>query len=141
MLIDSHAHLLDERLVESIPEILAQYPINDIELSIEIGADMSSSKGAVLLAEKYDNIYATVGLHPEFAERATDNDIEELRLLAQNDKVVAIGDGTTFDGKDVGMKVAVGDDVLFSKYAGTEIEFEGKKYVIVRQADILAKLK
>ena len=92
MLIDSHAHLLDERLVESIPEILAQYPINDIELSIEIGADMSSSKGAVLLAEKYDNIYATVGLHPEFAERATDNDIEELRLLAQNDKVVAIGE-------------------------------------------------
>lgn len=92
MLIDSHAHLLDERLVESIPEILAQYPINDIELSIEIGADMSSSKGAVLLAEKYDNIYATVGLHPEFAERATDDDIEELRLLAQNDKVVAIGE-------------------------------------------------
>ena len=92
MLIDSHAHLLDERLVESIPEILAQYPINDIELSIEIGADMSSSKVAVLLAEKYDNIYATVGLHPEFAERATDNDIEELRLLAQNDKVVAIGE-------------------------------------------------
>lgn len=92
MLIDSHAHLLDERLVESIPEILAQYPINDIELSIEIGADMSSSKGAVLLAEKYDNIYATVGLHPESAERATDNDIEELRLLAQNDKVVAIGE-------------------------------------------------
>ncbi len=92
MLIDSHAHLLDERLVESIPEILAQYPINDIELSIEIGADMSSSKGAVLLAEKYDNIYATVGLHPESAERATDDDIEELRLLAQNDKVVAIGE-------------------------------------------------
>lgn len=92
MLIDSHAHLLDERLVESIPEILAQYPINDIELSIEIGADMASSKGAVLLAEKYDNIYATVGLHPESAERATDDDIEELRLLAQNDKVVAIGE-------------------------------------------------
>ncbi len=60
---------------------------------------------------------------------------------SQEAKVVAIGDGTTFDGKDVGMKVAVGDDVLFSKYAGTEIEFEGKKYVIVRQADILAKLK
>ena len=53
---------------------------------------MSSSKGAVLLAEKYDNIYATVGLHPESAERATDDDIEELRLLAQNDKVVAIGE-------------------------------------------------
>lgn len=60
---------------------------------------------------------------------------------SQEAKVVAIGDGTTFDGKDVGMRVAVGDDVLFSKYAGTEIEFEGKKYVIVRQADILAKLK
>lgn len=60
---------------------------------------------------------------------------------SQEAEVVAVGDGTTFDGKDVGMRVAVGDKVLFSKYAGTEIEFEGKKYVIARQADILAKLK
>lgn len=92
MLIDSHAHLLDERLRDNIPQILAGYPQNDVEMSIEIGADMDSSRGAVALANKYENIYATVGLHPESAERTTDSDIEELRSFAQNKKVVAIGE-------------------------------------------------
>lgn len=55
--------------------------------------------------------------------------------------VVAVGDGTTFDNKDVGMRVKVGDTVIFSKYAGSEVEFEDKKYVILRQADILAIIK
>ena len=60
---------------------------------------------------------------------------------SQKAKVVAVGDGTTFDNKDVGMRVKVGDTVLFSKYAGSEIEADNKKYVILRQADILAIIK
>lgn len=55
--------------------------------------------------------------------------------------VVATGDGTTFDNKDVGMRVQVGDKVIFSKYAGSEVEIDDKKYVILRQADILAIIK
>ncbi len=92
MLIDSHAHLLDERLVGDIPKIIADYKNNDVEISVEIGADLQSSIGAVELAKKYDNIYATVGLHPECAEKTTDSDIEQIKKLAQNDKVVAIGE-------------------------------------------------
>ena len=53
-------------------------------------------------------------------------------------KVVAVGEGGLPDGKPLEMKVKVGDAVLYSKYAGTEIEQNGKKYIIVRQADILA---
>lgn len=53
-------------------------------------------------------------------------------------RVVAVGEGGLPDGKELEMKVKVGDEVLYSKYAGTEIEENGKKYVIVRQADILA---
>ena len=49
-------------------------------------------------------------------------------------KVVAVGNGT----KDEDMVIAVGDQVLYGKYAGTEIEHEGVKYLIMRQSDILA---
>ena len=55
-------------------------------------------------------------------------------------KVVAIGNGVLPEGKNVEMQVNVGDKVLFSKYAGTEIEEDGKKYIVIRQADILAVL-
>ena len=49
-------------------------------------------------------------------------------------EVVAIGNGT----KDEEMVVKVGDNVLYGKYAGTEIELDGEKYLIMRQSDILA---
>ena len=51
-------------------------------------------------------------------------------------KVVAVGGGT----KDEEMVIAVGDQVLYGKYAGTEIEHEGEKYLIMRQSDVLAVL-
>jgi chaperonin GroES len=51
-------------------------------------------------------------------------------------EVLAIGNGT----KDEEMVVAVGNKVLFGKYAGTELEWEGEKYLIMRQSDILAVL-
>lgn len=53
-------------------------------------------------------------------------------------KVIAIGTGDLPDGKKVEMQVKKGDKVLFAKYAGTEIEENGKKFVVIRQADILA---
>lgn len=56
-------------------------------------------------------------------------------------KVVAVGDGGFVDGSEVKMLVKVGDKVIYSKYAGTEIKLEDKKYVIVKQADILAIVK
>ncbi len=92
MLIDSHAHLLDERLAPNIPQILAEYPHNDVAMSIEIGCDIQSSIGAVELSKKYKNIYAVVGCHPFCAEHITDNDLQQLFELAQNEKVVAIGE-------------------------------------------------
>ena len=53
-------------------------------------------------------------------------------------KVVAIGSGELPDGNKVEMQVKCGDKVLFAKYSGTEIEQKGKKYIVIRQADILA---
>ena len=52
--------------------------------------------------------------------------------------VVAVGPGGVVDGKEVTMQVEVGQKVVYSKYAGTEIKLDGEEYKIVRQSDILA---
>ena len=53
-------------------------------------------------------------------------------------EVIAVGPGGNVDGKDVTMSVKVGDRVIVSKYAGTEIKCDGREYNIVRNDDILA---
>ena len=52
--------------------------------------------------------------------------------------VVAVGPGGVIDGKEIVMQVEVGQKVVYSKYAGTEIKLDGEEYKIVRQNDILA---
>ena len=57
----------------------------------------------------------------------------------QQAEVIAVGPGGVVDGTEIKMEVKVGDTVIFSKYAGTEVKFgTDEKYVIVRQNDILA---
>lgn len=53
-------------------------------------------------------------------------------------EVVAVGPGEMVDGKNVPMEVRIGDKVIISKYAGTEVKFDGKEYTILKQSDILA---
>ena len=53
-------------------------------------------------------------------------------------EVLAVGPGGLVDGKEVKMNVNVGDKVIYSKYAGTEVKLEREEYIIVRQNDILA---
>jgi chaperonin GroES len=53
-------------------------------------------------------------------------------------EIMAVGPGGVVDGKDVVMQVTVGDRVLISKYAGTEVKIDNKEYTILRQNDILA---
>ena len=55
--------------------------------------------------------------------------------------VIAVGPGGMVDGKEVKMEVAVGDQVIYSKYAGTEVKLDGEEYIIVKQNDILAVVK
>ena len=53
-------------------------------------------------------------------------------------EVVAVGPGGIVDGKEVVMELKIGDKVLMSKYAGTEVKIDGVEYTILRQNDILA---
>ncbi|MFD1780773.1 MULTISPECIES: co-chaperone GroES [Fredinandcohnia] len=57
----------------------------------------------------------------------------------QEGKVVAVGTGRVLDsGERVALEVAVGDRIIFSKYAGTEVKYEGTEYLVLRESDILA---
>ncbi len=53
-------------------------------------------------------------------------------------EVLAVGPGGNVDGKEVTMQVKVGQKVIYSKYAGTEVKLDGQEVIIVRQSDILA---
>ncbi len=53
-------------------------------------------------------------------------------------EVLAVGPGGVVDGKEITMELKVGDKVLISKYAGTEIKLDGQEYTILRQSDVLA---
>ena len=55
--------------------------------------------------------------------------------------VLAVGPGGVIDGKEIEMVVSVGDKILYPKYAGSEFKFGGEDYIILRQSDVLAKLK
>lgn len=59
----------------------------------------------------------------------------------QQAEVVAVGPGTVEDGKEVKMEVSVGDQVIYSKYSGTDVKLDDEEYIIVKQSDILAIVK
>ena len=56
----------------------------------------------------------------------------------QQAEVIAVGPGGVVEGKEVKMEVAVGNKVIYSKYARTEVKLDGEEYIIVKQSDILA---
>lgn len=56
----------------------------------------------------------------------------------QQAEVVAVGPGGNIDGKEVEMQVSVGDVVIYSRYAGTEVKLDGEEFMVVKQSDIVA---
>ena len=57
---------------------------------------------------------------------------------SQQAEVIAVGPGTTADGKEIKMEVKVGDHVIYSQYAGTQVKLDDEEYVVVTQSDIVA---
>jgi len=92
MFIDSHAHLDDERFDGDRELLISSLKDNKIDIVLNIGADLKTSKASVKLAQEYDNIFAVVGVHPHDAKDVDENYIEQLRELAKEEKVVAIGE-------------------------------------------------
>ena len=59
----------------------------------------------------------------------------------QQAEVVAVGPGGMIDGKEVQMQVKAGDKIIYSKYAGTEVDVDNEEFIIVKQSDILAVIE
>lgn len=92
MLFDTHTHLDDEKFDTDRDEVISSLKEQGVSLLVNIGADMKSSQESIKLAEKYDFIYASVGVHPCDTKNLTDEDINTLETMAQHEKVVAIGE-------------------------------------------------
>ncbi len=91
MLIDTHIHL-DLYKNINIDELIDRALQKDVRTLIDVGINISSSRLAIEFAKKYPNVYAVVGVHPHEAKSVDKKLLEELKVLAHEPKVVAIGE-------------------------------------------------
>ncbi|HZO88194.1 MAG TPA: TatD family hydrolase [Chthonomonadaceae bacterium] len=93
MLIDTHCHLNHERFAGDVPACLERAQQADVRQMIVVGYDLASSEQAVALAEAYPGVlFAAVAVHPHDARTWSQEAAARLRALAQNPRVVAIGE-------------------------------------------------
>ena len=121
-MIDSHVHLDDEAFNEDREDIIKSLGENGIELVINNSSDLLSSERSVELANKYENIYAAIGVHPHEA-RTYDDEVEKRLIeLSRDKKVLAIGE--------------IGLDYYYDNSPR-----DVQKEVFKRQIELAAKLK
>lgn len=89
-MIDAHAHLLSDGL--SADEIISNMSLDNLSYIINIGTNVIDSIDGQQLANKYEKIYTTVGVHPEYVYHFDELDLQTIDILAKKDKVVAIGE-------------------------------------------------
>ena len=92
MLVDSHAHIGARRFDRDRDKVMERAREAGISLVVDVGSDLESSKTAIGLTKRYDEVYAVIGFHPHNASRMMNGDLEKLAELTQQPKVVAIGE-------------------------------------------------
>ncbi len=91
-MIDAHCHLDDEAFASDLDAVIARAVEAGVSAMVTAGADLPSSRAAIALAEKYESVYAAVGIHPHHAETFNAEALAEIRALAAHPRVVAIGE-------------------------------------------------
>ena len=91
-MIDIHAHIYYDDLAKNIPALLARAKDAGVEKIVCVGSSLSTSKKALDLAKKYENVYAAIGVHPDDAKDFDDQTFAWLKENAAHPKVVAIGE-------------------------------------------------
>ena len=91
-IIDTHAHLEGEKFAEDFDAMITRAAEAGVNRIITAGTNVESSEKAVALAQKYPQIFAAVGIHPQEIAGAQKTDIRRIAELAKNPKVVAIGE-------------------------------------------------
>jgi TatD DNase family protein len=92
MLIETHAHLDYPDFANDFDDVLRRATEAGVTRIVTIGISVESSRRVVDLAEKYPNVFAVIGVHPTYAQQAEEDVITPLRELAENPRVVAIGE-------------------------------------------------
>ena len=92
MLTDTHCHLNFESFDTDRELVLERAEAADVKRILIPGLDLSTSRAAVAFASSHPNVHAAIGIHPNSADTWTPESLDELRELAQNPKVVAIGE-------------------------------------------------
>lgn len=92
MLIDTHTHILDEKLDEQRQDILNSFAECNLFAINEVGFDFESSKNAFELSQKHEKVFCSVGVHPHEAKTCEQEHLQYFKSVATNDKVLAIGE-------------------------------------------------
>jgi len=92
MFVDTHAHLFFENFKEDIDEVIKRAIENGVDYIVVPATDIKTAREAIALSEKYEQIYATVGIHPHDTKDWDESLIAEIEELAKHPKVVAIGE-------------------------------------------------
>ncbi len=91
-LIDTHCHLTFEPLYGGVEAVLARSADAGVTGWITVGTDAQDNQKAIELIDKFNNLYAAIGIHPHYAKDVTANTLKDLKKLAQHLKVLAIGE-------------------------------------------------
>ena len=92
-LIDTHAHLYYDQMYNNLDTVLDEATENGVTKIVCIGTDLNTSKQSVEIANKYENVYAAVGIHPHDSKDVTKDYLKDLEALAlSSKKVVAVGE-------------------------------------------------
>ena len=89
-MIDTHAHLTDEKLVGRVDEIVGNFKADKLSKVFTVGTNMQTSIDAVNLSEKYENVYAIIGVHPDDFDDYNEAQLE--KLAKSSNKVIGIGE-------------------------------------------------
>ena len=92
MLFDTHAHLNDPAFDEDRQQVLLGLKEKGVELVMNVGCCLESSKDCIAMAEQYPFVYASVGSHPDSADEVNEQVLDAYRQMAQHPKVLAIGE-------------------------------------------------
>ncbi len=92
LIFDTHSHYDDKAFEADQHELLSGLKEKGVGRVVNVGADMGTSRAALMLAEKYEFVYAALGVHPSEVEGLTEADMEWIRDQADHEKVVAIGE-------------------------------------------------
>jgi len=126
-MIDAHCHLQFSAFKDDLSEVIKKANENSVDIIINSSSSLESSKGAVELAEKYENLYAIVGIHPHDADKLNhDWDKELISIARSSEKVVGIG--------EIGLDYYSHDS---SKIVDPKIQ----KEIFIRQIEIANELK